>query len=85
MPNHNDKKIDLSEDMDKVKEVLAQIAHDVKGKAESIVNQSINTAKDKTNNLEEDATNYIKDHPVRVVAFSVVAGMLLAKFLGKNK
>lgn len=78
-----DKNGDIVEDIEKVRDALAQVAHDVKNKAESLVNNSINDAKSKTANLEETARDYMKEHPVKVIAFSVIAGMLISKILRK--
>lgn len=65
-------KVDLHEDMEKLKEVLNQTADDLKAKL-----------KEKSDDLEENLFGFAKRHPVKTIAVSVVAGMVLAKLLQK--
>ncbi len=65
-------KVDLHEDMKLLKEVILQTADDLKAKF-----------KEKSDDLEENMFGFVKRHPVKTIAVSVVAGMVLAKLLQK--
>jgi ElaB/YqjD/DUF883 family membrane-anchored ribosome-binding protein len=75
--------IDLREDVDRIRAALSQTAHDIKGKTEETLRKSYQDAKNKSADLEETVTNYVKEHPVKTIAFSVLAGMIFAKLLRK--
>ncbi len=47
------------------------------------MSDSIAGAKTKSVDLEQHVVTYVKDHPVKAVAFSVLAGVILAKLLRK--
>lgn len=74
-------KIDLREDVIKVKEALAQVAEDVKCKAEELFHQTMHDAKSKSCDMQENIVNFVKEKPLTSIAISVVTGMILAKLL----
>lgn len=73
--NDNDKSaddIDIREDIQLIKEMIIQTADDIKTKIKA-----------KSDDLEENMFGFAKKHPVKTIAVSVVAGMILAKLLQK--
>jgi ElaB/YqjD/DUF883 family membrane-anchored ribosome-binding protein len=75
--------IDLHEDLEKIKAALSRTAYDVKDRAGEIWQQSIKDMKEKSTNIEENTVRYVKEHPVKALAISVVAGMIISKLLRK--
>lgn len=64
--------VDIREDIKLLKEVILQTADDIKTKIKA-----------KSDDLEENMFGFAKKHPVKTIAVSVVAGMILAKLLQK--
>jgi ElaB/YqjD/DUF883 family membrane-anchored ribosome-binding protein len=69
---NKDGEVDIREDIQLLKEVILQTAEDIKTKF-----------KEKSDDLEENMFGFVKQHPVKAIAVSVVAGMVLAKLLQK--
>lgn len=65
-------KIDLHADINKIKDAFSQTAVDIKDKL-----------KHNSEGLEDHILGYVREHPVKAVAFSMLAGMILAKILEK--
>ncbi len=68
----SDEIVDLHKDIENLKAAFAQTAEDLKAKF-----------KEKSDDLEENMFGFVKKHPAKTIAISVVAGMLLAKILQK--
>lgn len=81
--NGHAKDVDLREDILRVKEALAQTANDVREKAEELFHRSVQDAKEKSNDIEENVVAYVKEHPLKTIGYSVLAGVILAKLLQK--
>ena len=64
--------IDIREDIQLIKEMIMQTAEDIKIKI-----------KGRSGELEENMFGFVKNHPVKTIAVSVIAGMVLAKLLQK--
>lgn len=83
LTDQNAEKIDLSDDVRKVKEALAKTVHDLRGKAEETLNHSLQDMKVKSADLQENMVKYVKENPIKAILFSVAAGVILGKLLSK--
>jgi len=56
----------------------------LKHKAEALLNNSMQTLKQTTRELQDNLLAYVKENPVKSMAYGVVVGVLTAKLLSKN-
>ena len=77
----NDK---LSRDVEKIKAVLSQTAHDVRGTAQDFMSDSLKSAKEKSSDIEKSVANFVVENPMKAVGYSVLAGMFCAWLLRKK-
>lgn len=73
----------LSKDVEKIKAALSQTALDVKDKAGEFVSKSIESAKEKSEDLEKSLASYVVKNPIKAVGYSMLAGMFCAWLLRK--
>lgn len=73
--------IDLQEDVEKVKQAFLKAAHDVRERAEEILYRSLQDVKTRSENLEECVVSYVKTNPVKTIAYSVLAGIIVSKLI----
>lgn len=81
---HHD--IDLKDDLQKIKEVLAATVRDVKGKTAETFNQSIENVKERTTDLHDNTRDYIAEKPFVSIGVALLSGVVLGYLLnGKGR
>lgn len=85
---------DLQKDIENLKDAFAQTTEDlramVKEKSGNLKDKIVEKSddlktkvKEKSEDIQENIFDFVKQHPVKTIALSVVAGMVLAKILQK--
>lgn len=74
---------DIHGDIERIKSALADVTHDVKGKASSMLLQSMDDARQKATAARENAIDYVTEKPLRSLGFAVLTGALIGFLLRK--
>lgn len=74
---------DIYGDIARIKEALADVTHDVKGKANSMLLQSIDDVKEKANNVQENVGDYVTEKPFKSIGIAMLAGVVIGYLLHK--
>ena len=86
---HRNGDIDLHDDLQQIKKVLAATARDFKGKTAEIFNQSLENVKDRvkerTTDMQENSADYIAERPFMSVGVALLSGLCLGYLLKSNK
>lgn len=78
-------KIDLYNDIDKIKKALATITHDVKTKTASMVGESIENARDRSYDLQDNVDDYLSERPFKSIGVAMIAGAVIGYLLHSLK
>ena len=65
------------------KDAILKTAHHAKDNAGGLLQDSFESIKDKSANLQGDVEKYVKTHPIRSVGFAVLAGLILSQLFRK--
>ena len=80
---HSNHRINLYDDVEKIKEALKDTTLDVKDKAIEMLNQTLENAKETSSNIQDKVTDYVSDKPFKSLGAAVLAGMLIGYFFHK--
>lgn len=81
--HHASTDYDLYGDLEKIKAAIAETTRDARGKASSLITESIENAKDKSDELQENVMDYVADKPFKSLGLALLAGMIVGYFLHK--
>lgn len=79
--SHNN--YDLSADLARIKDAFADASFDVKGKASEVLTESLQTAKQKSNDLQHSMAKYIAKKPFKTLGVATLIGFILGYFFRK--
>lgn len=72
---------DLEDDIQQIKEALANTASDVRGRAGEMLNRSIEDMKDKTLNVQNDVSDFILERPIKTLSVTFLIGLAIGYLL----
>jgi ElaB/YqjD/DUF883 family membrane-anchored ribosome-binding protein len=67
--------IDLYDDLDQIKASIAGITKDVKSKAAEMLSSSIENAKDKSYEINDEVEEYVSNRPYHVIGAALLVGL----------
>lgn len=82
--HHSKHSYDLYDDLEKIKDALADASDDVRLKAKELFLQSIENAKERSAEIKEDVSDYVGDKPFKSLGFALISGLLIG-FLLRRK
>lgn len=74
---------DLHGDIEKIKAALSEASEDVRGRANEIFIQSLENAKEKTIDLEENISEYVAHNTLKSLGLALLAGAVIGFILRK--
>lgn len=82
---HHTSHFDLSSDLEKIKDVLAKTAKDVKGKTTEVFTQSVEDVKDKSCDIKDNMETYLSERPFKTLILGMLSGAFLGAFMRRKK
>lgn len=76
--------IDLYGDVEKIKEALLAATYDVKGKAAEMLTQSVESAKERSDQFRDTLADYTADKPFKSLGIALLSGIVIGYFLHKK-
>lgn len=76
---------DLSGDLAKIRDALADTAKDVKGKASEVFSQSVENVKDKSTDIKENMQTYVAEKPFKSLLLAMLSGVLIGSTLMRRR
>ena len=74
---------DLSADLERIKAALADASYDVKGRANEILNESMDNMKQTSTDLQNNVTDYIAEKPLKSMGLAILSGIVIGYLLRK--
>lgn len=74
---------DLYDDLQKIKDALSQTTVDVRGRANEMISQSFENAKDRAVNLQDNTANYISERPFKALGIALLVGIVAGYWFHK--
>lgn len=78
---HAAKDLNIYDDLRQIKDAFTEATHNVKDRAGLAFTQSMEDAKERGLNLQENFTGYVGEKPIKSVAIALFAGVLLGFFV----
>lgn len=75
---------DLYADLEKIKDAFGDTARDMKGKATSMISESLGNAREKTTLVQDNVVNYIQTKPIKAVGLAVLAGVIVGIWMHRK-
>ena len=79
----NESAYDLQEDLEKIKDAFVGASRDVKGRAGEILSDSLDSVKNKSNELQGNVANYAADKPFKALGLAAIIGLAMGYLLRK--
>jgi ElaB/YqjD/DUF883 family membrane-anchored ribosome-binding protein len=76
--------VDLFEDLEQIKDSLAAITADVKTKTAEMLARSVESAKGKSAEIQENVDAYVTDRPYKFMGMAILTGIVLGYLLHKD-
>lgn len=76
-------KIDLHDDLNKIKDALTEAREHVKDKAGQMINKSYDKIKDTSLDIKDNAAYYIAKKPFKTIGIALLSGMAIGFLLRK--
>lgn len=83
LKRNSQKDYDLSGDLKRIKNLLAETTYDAKGKASDLLFQSIADVKNKSTEVQDNVSTYVVTKPIKSIGIAVLAGMLIGFLIRK--
>jgi len=83
---HNELQDDFENIKQKMRETraaLSQTAYDMGGKAEELLIQSLKNAKDKSTDIQDNVSTFVKVNPIKSLAYAFLTGVIASWLLRK--
>ena len=75
--NSHHKNYDLYDDLSKIKAAIAEATSDAKGRANELLYQSIENVKDKSEDVQNNISEYVAEKPLKSIGFALLAGFIV--------
>lgn len=79
--NSRNSEIDIYDDIEKIKAALMHTSVDLRGKAGEIINESLDSVKEKSELLQENLAQYTSERPIKSLGIALIAGVALGFLL----
>jgi ElaB/YqjD/DUF883 family membrane-anchored ribosome-binding protein len=76
--------VDLFDDLEQIKDSLAAITADVKTKTAEMLARSVESAKGKSAEIQENVDAYVTDRPYKFMGMAILTGIVLGYLLHKD-
>ena len=76
--HHN---FDLSKDVERIKQVLADTVYDVRGKATQAITESLDTMKDRSNTFQKSTLKFVNKKPLKTLGIVLISGLAIGFIL----
>jgi ElaB/YqjD/DUF883 family membrane-anchored ribosome-binding protein len=73
--------VDLHDDLDNIKDSLAALTHDFKTRAAEMFANSLDHAKDKTYEIQDDMEEFVGNKPYHSIGAALLVGFVVGFFL----
>lgn len=78
-------KSELNNDIEKIKSALKDASDEVKGKANEIFSQTLESAKQGSGFIKEKLTHYVEQQPMKAVGWALATGLVAGYFMKRSK
>jgi ElaB/YqjD/DUF883 family membrane-anchored ribosome-binding protein len=75
----------LFEDLEQIKDSLCTITDEVKSKAASMFSDSLETARDKTSEIQHGINDFVSDRPFKFIGTALIVGVIAGFLLNQKK
>lgn len=82
--NHHSE-FDVYGDIEKIKELLAKSTYDIKGRTNEILNESLNSVRERTADVKDTTAEYVAEKPFKSMGLAMLAGAVIGYFLLPRK
>jgi ElaB/YqjD/DUF883 family membrane-anchored ribosome-binding protein len=78
---HHQHTYNLYNNLEEIREALADVSNDVKNKANSILSDSVDNVREASSTVEDEVTTYVAGRPLKSVGIAIAAGIVIGYFL----
>ncbi len=75
----------IKHDIQQLKRMLSDTAHDMRGQAQNMFSESFENAKDKTANAQENVKEYVHEKPLKALGIAMLSGLIIGLAMRRKR
>jgi ElaB/YqjD/DUF883 family membrane-anchored ribosome-binding protein len=75
----------LKHDLEKLKRMLAHTAHSMRGQAQNMFSESLENAKDKSADMQDNLKEYVHEKPIKALGIAMLSGLIMGLAMHRKR